>query len=74
MEHERPLRICVSGALGGVGRHLVEAIIADPTLVLAGAVARREVGRDVGEVLGLAPCGVVVTDDLPPREPADQGA
>ncbi len=59
-----PLRICVAGALGSVGRCLVEAIASDPGYVLAGAVARREVGRDAGEAIGIAPVGVAITDDL----------
>ena len=54
-----PLSICVSGALGGVGRRLVEGIHADPAFTLHSAIARREVGRDVGEALGGAPIGVV---------------
>ena len=59
-----PLSICVSGALGGVGRSLVEGIHQDPGFTLHSAIARREVGRDVGEVLGGAPLGVAISDDL----------
>jgi 4-hydroxy-tetrahydrodipicolinate reductase len=58
------LRICVSGALGGVGRCLVEAIARDPGFVLTGAVARREAGVDAGEAIGIAPVGVPLTTDL----------
>ena len=61
---ERPLRICISGALGDVGQHLVAGVLADPACELASAVARREVGRDIGEVLGGAAVGVAITDDL----------
>ena len=61
---DEPLRICISGALGDVGRHLVAGVLADPACELASAVARREVGRDIGEVLGGAAVGVEITDDL----------
>lgn len=59
-----PLSVCVSGALGNVGRRLVEGVRDDPGFTLHSAVARREVGRDVGEVLGSAPLGVPITDDI----------
>jgi 4-hydroxy-tetrahydrodipicolinate reductase len=58
------LRICVSGALGNVGVHLVAAVAADPAYELHSAVARRESGRDVGELLLGAPVGVAITDDI----------
>ena len=64
MDHERPLRICISGALGGVGRHLVAGVLANPEFELASAVARRQVGRDVGEALGGVAVDVAITDDL----------
>ena len=64
MEHARPLRICISGALGDVGRHLIEGVVADPAYELVGAVARRELGRDVGEAIGRSAVGVSITDDL----------
>ncbi len=43
--------VCVSGALGGVGRALVRGVVAADGYRLHSAVARREVGRDVGEVV-----------------------
>ena len=43
-----PLSVCISGALGNVGRRLVEGVRDDPGFTLHSAVARREVGRDVG--------------------------
>ena len=59
-----PLTVCISGALGAIGRALVPAVVASDDLVLQSAVARRELGRDVGEVLGGEACGVVVEDDI----------
>ncbi len=58
------MKICLAGATGGVGRHLAAAILDDHGLTLASAVARRAAGQDMGTVLGRAPCGVLVIDDL----------
>ena len=64
MPSEATIGICVSGALGGVGRKLVEGVDAADGFTLHSAVARREVGRDVGDVVLGRPLGVPVTDDL----------
>ena len=61
---ETPLSVCVSGVLGNVGRRLVEGIREDPAFTLLSAVARRKVGRDVGETLGGTALGVQITDDI----------
>ncbi len=58
------LNVCVSGALGGVGRRLVRGVVAADGHRLHSAVARREVGRDVGEVVMGAAVGVPIEDDL----------
>ena len=42
----------------------MEGVRDDPGFTLHSAVARREVGRDVGEALGGAPLGVAITDDI----------
>ncbi len=59
-----PLAICLSGALGAVGRALVRGIDADPGCRLHSAVARREAGRDIGELVLGRPAGVAVEPDL----------
>ncbi|MDA0705021.1 MAG: 4-hydroxy-tetrahydrodipicolinate reductase [Proteobacteria bacterium] len=59
-----PLKVCLSGATGGVGRCLARAILAHDEFILDSAVARAAAGRDLGEAIGQEPCGVVVTDDL----------
>ena len=59
-----PLNVCLSGALGAVGRELVAPIVAADDLVLQSAVARREAGRDIGEVLGGERVGVPITGDI----------
>ncbi|MDX6540527.1 MAG: 4-hydroxy-tetrahydrodipicolinate reductase [Gaiellales bacterium] len=58
------LSVCVSGALGAIGRVLVPAIAATGDLALHSAVSRRETGRDVGEALAGAPLGIALESDL----------
>jgi 2,4-diaminopentanoate dehydrogenase len=55
----------VQWATGTVGRHAVAAVAAHPELELVGALVYSEAkaGRDVGEVCGLEPLGVVTTTD-----------
>lgn len=57
------IRVCIAGATGWAGaavaRHILSrAGSSDAEFALAGAVARREAGRDIGEALGLAAAGV----------------
>lgn len=59
-----PLRICIAGATGAVGRALVEAVLAGPDLELSGAVARGAAGQDIGSAIGLPDTGVTVTASL----------
>jgi 4-hydroxy-tetrahydrodipicolinate reductase len=58
------LTVCVSGALGSVGRTLVAGIAAADAFSLHSAIARREVGRDAGEVVMGRRVGVAIEDDL----------
>lgn len=60
----QPLKVCLSGALGAVGRELVGPIVAADDLVLQSALARREIGRDIGEALGGERLGILITDDI----------
>lgn len=58
--------IVVTGASGRMGRMLVETVTASDRARLVGAVERKGhpwIGRDVGEAMGGAPLGVIVTDD-----------
>jgi 4-hydroxy-tetrahydrodipicolinate reductase len=56
------IRVCVAGATGWAGAAVTRQILAsmstDTDFALAGAVARKQVGADIGEALGLAPVGV----------------
>jgi len=57
-----PLRV-IQWATGAVGRHALAAITAHPDLELVGARVYSEdkAGRDVGELCGLGPTGVIAT-------------
>lgn len=58
------INILVVGATGWVGQALVPAIVTAPDLALVGAVARKSAGRDIGDVLGLAPASVKIVPSL----------
>ena len=58
--------IVITGASGRMGQMLVRAVLASEAARLVGCVERAGspwVGRDIGECLGGAPVGVLVTDD-----------
>lgn len=60
------IRVAIAGASGRMGRMLVEAALKEDGVVLASAFDRRDsafVGRDAGEMLGVA-TGVSITDDV----------
>jgi hypothetical protein len=56
----------VQWATGGVGKAAIEGVIAHPELELAGCWVHspQKAGRDVGEIVGTAPLGVVATNDV----------
>ena len=60
-----PYRV-VQWTTGNVGKSSVQAIVANSTLELVGCYAWSpdKVGRDVGELCGIAPQGVYATDDI----------
>lgn len=60
------MRIAVLGAAGRMGQTLTRAVIETPGCTLAGGLEAKgapAVGQDIGEVAGLEPLGVAVTDD-----------
>ena len=62
------MRLVVAGAGGRMGRTLVKAIAETDGVVLAGAIeapGAAVIGRDVGELAGLGPNGIVVSADAP---------
>ncbi|MGD9293583.1 MAG: 4-hydroxy-tetrahydrodipicolinate reductase [Roseobacter sp.] len=63
---DNPMKIAVMGVSGRMGRMLVETIDDIGDVVLSGAVERPGhpwIGKDLGEVLGAAPRGVIVGED-----------
>lgn len=61
----KALRV-VQWTTGNVGREAAKAVLAHPDLELVGCYAHGadKVGRDVGELCGVEPAGVVATDDV----------
>jgi 4-hydroxy-tetrahydrodipicolinate reductase len=61
------IRVAICGAGGRMGRTLVQGSTATPGMQLGAAIERPDspfLGKDAGEVAGLAPTGVFVTDDV----------
>jgi 4-hydroxy-tetrahydrodipicolinate reductase len=58
------IRVCIAGVSGWTGKEIARAIFASKEFELVGAIARRSVGRDVGELLGISRNGVVVAGAL----------
>lgn len=58
------LKVAVWGT-GNVGRPAIRAVLSHDALDLVGVIVAspQKVGKDAGELAGLAPCGVVATDD-----------
>ena len=60
------MKIAVLGAAGRMGQALVRALAETPGCTVAGGVEPKGspmVGHDLGEIAGLAPLGVAITDD-----------
>jgi hypothetical protein len=58
------IRVCVAGVSGWTGSAVTRAILSADEFELTGAIARRQAGRDTGELLGLPAKGVVVAASL----------
>jgi hypothetical protein len=56
----------VQWTTGNVGKQSIEAILAHPDLELVGCYAwsSEKAGRDVGDLCGIAPTGVIATNDV----------
>jgi 4-hydroxy-tetrahydrodipicolinate reductase len=60
------MRIAVLGAAGRMGRTLTRVLAETPGCTVAAGLEAGDspaIGRDIGEVAGLAPLGVAITDD-----------
>jgi len=58
------IRVCVAGATGWTGRAVTGAILASSDFQLVGAMARRQVGVDIGEVLAQGRANVNIVASL----------
>jgi 4-hydroxy-tetrahydrodipicolinate reductase len=58
------IRVCVAGATGWTGRAVTSAILASRDFQLVGAIARRQVGVDIGEALGHGRADVTIVASL----------
>lgn len=55
------IRICIAGATGWIGKELVHAVVNSEDLDLVGAVARRNSGKDLGELLDLKNLSLIIS-------------
>ncbi len=63
------MKIAVLGASGRMGQALTRVLADTPGCVIAGGIEAKgspNIGRDIGEVAGLKPVGVAITDDPMP--------
>lgn len=61
------IRIIVSGCCGRMGRHILHLAISDEATKLVGAIelaSSKDVGKDVGDFLGIGNVGVNITNNL----------
>jgi 4-hydroxy-tetrahydrodipicolinate reductase len=60
--------VVVNGAAGKMGREVIKAVAQAPDLTLIGAIDRNPTvnGQDVGEVAGIEPLEIPITDQLEP--------
>ena len=67
MRAELPTRLVILGAAGRMGRVLLGSALADPDVEVVGAVdapGSREIGQDVGALVGVGERGVKLSADL----------
>jgi 4-hydroxy-tetrahydrodipicolinate reductase len=63
-ERALSIRVCVAGATGWTGSAVTDAILASSEFQLVGALARKQAGRDIGEVLGQKRANVTIVASL----------
>jgi len=55
-----PINVCIAGTTGWTGSVVARHLLQSDEFEVVGALARREAGRDLGDVLGLAPTGLSI--------------
>ncbi len=64
---EAEMKLAIMGAAGRMGQALTRAVHEMPGCVVAGGTERKgaqAIGADMGEIAGLGPIGVTITDDV----------
>lgn len=66
MANQAPIPVVVNGATGKMGREVVKAVAQAADMNLLGAISRssEHIGQDVGELVGVGPLEVPITDQL----------
>ncbi len=64
MTSHAPIPVIVAGATGKMGREIIKTIAKTPDMNLIGAIGRKHIGEDIGEVIGIGPLEIPVTDNL----------
>jgi len=59
-----PINVCIAGTTGWTGSVVARHLLQSDEFLVVGALARRDAGRDLGEVLGLAPNGLTIMTTL----------
>ncbi|MBF2098269.1 MAG: 4-hydroxy-tetrahydrodipicolinate reductase [Gloeomargaritaceae cyanobacterium C42_A2020_066] len=59
-----PIPVIVNGAAGKMGREVIKAVAGAADLELMGAVDRQHLGDDAGDVAGIGPLEIPITQDL----------
>jgi len=54
------INVCIAGTTGWTGSVVARHLLQSDEFEVVGALARREAGRDLGDVLGLAPAGLSI--------------
>lgn len=66
MTTQSTIPVVVNGACGKMGREVIKAVAQAEDMTLVGAIEKKPdlVGQDIGEVIGIGPLEVPVTNDL----------
>ncbi|TXK81383.1 4-hydroxy-tetrahydrodipicolinate reductase [Paenibacillus sp. N3.4] len=61
---EQKIRVAVIGASGRMGREVVKTVLTDPEMELVAGISRSSGPVDLGKMVGLEECGVLMRSDL----------
>ena len=59
-----PINVCIAGTTGWTGSVVARHALLSDEFEVVGAIARQSAGRDLGDVLGLAATGVLISRTL----------